>query len=171
MLGFPLWAYLIALGFLVIGVGIYLAMSFYLASQNKKIPLIVHIVVLTQLLWFTLGMRLELFSLLVPLFHCLQYLLITTYFRYQELVRSGQMATMPGLSFFKSGYFWRYYILLVIFGLVFFNGIPQLLAMLKVSKPEFAYAVVYSFVNLHHFILDGEIWKLRKPDIGKALLT
>jgi len=171
MFHFPLWMYLTALFFLVIGVGVYVAMSFMLASQNKKIPLIVHIVVLTQLIWFTVGMRLELFTLLVPLFHCLQYLLITTYFRFQELVRSGQMPSMSGLAFFKSGYFWKYYVMLVVFGLVFFNGIPQLLTFLKVSKGEFAYAIIYSFINLHHFLLDGEIWKLRKPDVGKALLT
>lgn len=171
IIGFPLWMYLLALFFLVLGVGAYIAMSFYLASQNKKLPLIAHIVVLTQLLWFTLGMRLELFTALVPMFHCLQYLLITTYFRFQELVKAGQMPAMPGLSFFKSGQFWRYYTMLIVLGLLFFNGVPNLLTFLKAGSADFAYAVVYSFVNLHHFLLDGEIWKLRKPDIGKALLT
>ncbi len=168
--GFPPWTYLLALCLLIWGVALYVIMSFVLARSNRKIPLVVHIVVLAQLIWFTMAPRLEYFALLVPFFHCIQYLVITTYFRLQELVRGGKISQAASGRFFTSPYFWRYYALLIVVGLILFNGIPQGLAFLKVSNADFAYAVIYSFINLHHFLLDGEIWKLRKPDIGKALI-
>lgn len=168
--GFPNWTYVIALFVLIVGIGLYIAMSVYVARTERKLPLIVHIVVLSQLLWFTMAPRLEYFALYVPFFHCLQYLLITTYFYFQELVKSKKIATVSAMDFFKTLYFWRYYAVLIVVGLIIFNAIPFLLSYFKLSSSDFAYAIVYSFVNLHHFLLDGEIWKLRKPDIGKALI-
>lgn len=170
MMGFAMWHYLIAIFIVVLGVFAYVGINLKLASERKKLPLIVHIIVLSQLIWFSFGLRLEIFVLFVPLFHCLQYLLVTTYFRFQELVRSGQLIAAPSLNFLKSLYFWRYYGSLIVLGVIMFNLIPQAIGWTKVCTADFAFAIIYSFINLHHFLLDGEIWKLRKPDVGKALI-
>ncbi len=169
MLGFPQWSYLLALSVFIISVFCYIIGSVVLAKDNRKIPLIVHILVLSQVIWFTVGTRLELFVLFVPVFHCVQYLMITTYFRFQELNRSGKIQIPDPFQFFKSPYFWRYYAILIIVGLILFNLIPWAISSSKVATQSFVYAVIYSFVNLHHFLLDGEIWKLRKPEVGNTL--
>ena len=33
-----------------------------------------------------------------------------------------------------------------------------------------AAAVGLSFLNLHHFLMDGRVWKLRKPEVGKVMM-
>lgn len=170
MIGFPQWSYLLALAIFIISVFFYIAASIVLAKEKRKIPLIVHVLVLSQIIWFTVGTRLELFVLFVPLFHCVQYLMITTYFRFQELSRSGQLQLPNSFQFFRTIYFWRYYAILIIVGLILFNLIPWLISYSKIATQTFVYAIIYSFVNLHHFLLDGEIWKLRKPDVGNTLL-
>lgn len=171
MIGFTMWMYLAAIFILVLGFFAYIAMNVALARDGKKLPLIVHIVVLSQVIWFSIGLRLEIFVLFVPLFHCMQYLLVTTYFRFQELVRGGQLSPAPStVGFLKSTFFWRYYIWLIVVGALMFNLIPHALSWMNVCTVSFGFAVIYSFINLHHFLLDGEIWKLRKPDVGKALI-
>lgn len=170
VIGFAMWHYLIAIFIVVLGVFAYIGINIKLASERKRLPMIVHIILLSQLIWFSFGMRLEVFVLFIPLFHCLQYLLVTSYFRFQELVRSGQMMPAPSLTFLKSFFFWRYYGFLIVLGVVMFNLIPHAIGWTKVCTADFAFAIIYSFINLHHFLLDGEIWKLRKPDVGKALI-
>lgn len=170
MIGFAMWHYLIAIFIVVLGMFAYIGINLKLGAERKRLPMIVHIIVLSQLIWFSFGLRLEVFILFVPLFHCLQYLLVTTYFRFQELVRNGELIPASSLSFLKSFYFWRYYGSLVVLGLVMFNLIPTTVGWTKVCTADFAFAIIYSFINLHHFLLDGEIWKLRKPEVGKALI-
>ncbi|MBX9666502.1 MAG: hypothetical protein K2X93_02740 [Candidatus Obscuribacterales bacterium] len=169
MFHYPFWSYLLAYFGVAIGCVVYIAMTVYQRSISEKVPLVVHIIVLAQLIWFTVGMRLELFLLLVPTLHCLQYLLITTYVRFREESGEGKLSAKSANQFFKTGQFWKYYGLLITGGLLLFIGIPYLISFLKLATFQFGNAIVYSFVNLHHFLLDGEIWKLRKNDIGKAI--
>lgn len=169
MFHYPFWSYLLAYFGVAIGCVVYIAMTVYQRSISEKVPLVVHIIVLAQLIWFTVGMRLELFLLLVPTLHCLQYLLITTYVRFKEESGEGKLSAKSANQFFKTGQFWKYYGLLITGGLLLFIGIPYLISFLKLATFQFGNAIIYSFVNLHHFLLDGEIWKLRKNDIGKAI--
>lgn len=170
LIGFPSWTYFVSMLFLVSGVMAYLILVFILHFRGLRVPLIVHIVVAAQITWFTMAPRLEFFGLLIPFFHCLQYLLITSYFYFQELLSSGTLKSMDCRQFFVTKYFWRYYLILVFVGFILFNAIPQLVTVMGLANAMLSAAVIHSFINLHHFLLDGEIWKLRKPEVGNLLV-
>ena len=132
-------------------------------------------IALTQALWFAVPFAARFFDVVqgvdplrmqfrgfyftwIALGHAAQYLWITAYyarnsnggqrvgpFLVKTLLAGNAIWTLPVLLF-GSG---------VMGGLGFSSGLMLLVA---------------SVVNLHHFILDGAIWKLRSPRIAKALL-
>lgn len=156
---------LISLAFLL-----YLGLNFYLyKSQKNTLPVIVHIVVISQIVWFVIGAYNKAFIMFVPFFHSLQYLLVTVYTNFRSEF-NGTFHSMKALGqFFWSMTFLKYYRLLVIIGMLFFVGIPFLIH--KIAKVDFLFSsvVISSFINLHHFIVDGDIWKLRKPQVQKEI--
>ncbi|HET7535654.1 MAG TPA: tetratricopeptide repeat protein [Candidatus Didemnitutus sp.] len=96
--------------------------------------------------------------------HCAQYLWITSYFARKER-STGAPGAQPG-----NVSFWPYYLILVVGGIALFIPGPW------VASRVFGYDLVESFfifaalINLHHFILDGAIWKLRDGRIARLLL-
>jgi tetratricopeptide (TPR) repeat protein len=132
----------------------------------------------TQFLWFLLPELLRNVTTLefpatyssagiLAFMHCAQYLWITSYFAKKESSAAG-----PGVSANSSaGFrFWPYYLILIVGGIALFIPGPW------VASRVFGYDLVESFfifaalVNLHHFILDGAIWKLRDGRIARLLL-
>jgi len=134
----------------------------------------------TQFLWFLLPELLhETTSMDFPptyasagilaFMHCAQYLWITTYYARRESDAAGSGGKKAPAS--PTGFrFGHYYLVLVIGGIALFVPGPWLASRL------FGYDLVQSFfifaalVNLHHFILDGAIWKLRDGRIARLLL-
>jgi hypothetical protein len=150
---------------------LYLLLNFYwLWKHGKQYPLIVHVVVLAHVVWFVFGSRNVAFYYVVPFFHCLQYLLITTFF-YLKQGRSGARQPAESHGPVRRGGFLPYYLGLVILGLVLFQAPPLVLSYSGLADFYLASAVVMSFLNLHHFLLDGAIWKLRKPDVRTVLVA
>jgi hypothetical protein len=168
-LGFPT-AVASAIVFLfAVSLVLYLVLNLYWSVRHGRLyPLIVHVVVLSHVVWFVFGSRNAAFYYVVPFFHCLQYLLITTFF-YLKKSRSNA-GDFAAPSMFASGGFLRYYVGLVVVGAVLFQVPPVVLSWSGLADFYLASAVVMSFLNLHHFLLDGAIWKLRKPDVGKVLI-
>ena len=56
-------------------------------------------------------------------------------------------------------------------GLGLFILLPLILTSAGAGPGPLVGAVVISIVNLHHFILDGAIWKLRSAAVRQPLLT
>lgn len=184
MLGFPSWLYLLLLAALVQGVMAYVVLNVYLwKSQRMILPVVVQAVVLSHILWFTMGPKSELFNMVVPIFHSIQYILITSYFQWRLLKgTSGPLARgssgyvepanhaasheVPSTVFLG-----KYYLALIVIGATILIGIPHLIALSGICTSLFSVGLVGTFVSLHHFLLDGEVWKLRKPEIGKALIS
>jgi hypothetical protein len=157
--------YLISFAFVL-----YLGLNYYLYKvQNKVLPTIVQIVVFSQIIWFVIGAYNEAFVMFVPFFHSLQYLLVTFYANFRKQF-NGIVYSMKSLGeFFWTMDFIKYYRLLVILGMIFFVGIPFAINQLSGANFLFSSVVISAFMNLHHFIVDGEIWKLRKPVISKEI--
>ncbi len=129
------------------------------------------VLVSTQFLWFVLPSLLHLtsgFSIpqgrystgVMALMHSAQYLWITHYFQRREASRSGQ----PWQPF-------AYFGALTLGGIALFVPGPWLSAYVFHTDFRSSFLVFTSLVNLHHFILDGAIWKLRDGRIGSLLLT
>jgi tetratricopeptide (TPR) repeat protein len=97
--------------------------------------------------------------------HCAQYLWITTYYAQRERHSPAAGATAaPRFSFL------RYYGLLVIGGIALFIPGPWIASRLLGHDFVNSFVIFMALVNLHHFILDGAVWKLRDGRLARLLL-
>jgi hypothetical protein len=117
---------------------------------GTPLPSAVFGVLLTQMLWFTLGL-VDLFfaAILVPALHSLQYLALTTWHhgRAQSPQRRGRALA-------------AYAAFLLLFGAMLNEGLYRAVGRLGLDANLTA-GTVFAFVNLHHYVLDGRIWRLR----------
>ena len=126
----------------------------------------------TQFLWFLLPAVIELLSGkevpqtryssgILAVFHSAQYLWITSYYQRKEAGAEGQ----------RSWSFARYVLVLVAGGIALFIPGPWLAS--RVFHADFAasFLAFTALVNIHHFLLDGAIWKLRDSRIAAFLLN
>jgi tetratricopeptide (TPR) repeat protein len=127
--------------------------------------------VTTQFLWFLLPALIELLSGkevpqtryssgILAVLHSAQYLWITSYYQAKEARAAGQ----------TSWSFPRYLLTLVAGGIALFVPGPWLAS--RVFHADFAssFLTFTALVNLHHFLLDGALWKLRDSRIASLLL-
>ena len=121
---------------------------------------------LTQSLWFVAPALLTRFGRLdlpasyfsagaLAFMHCAQYLWITSYYARKET---------PAFRFP------RYYFALIVGGLALFIPGPWIASRLLGHDFVESFMIFIALVNLHHFILDGAIWKLRDGRIARLLL-
>ena len=123
----------------------------------------------TQLLWFVVPTVLTRFGVLqlpasyfsagaLAFMHCAQYLWVTSYYA------RGETSARSGFSFA------RYYLLLVVGGIALFVPGPWLASRVLGRDFVESFMIFMALVNLHHFILDGAVWKLRDGRIARLLL-
>ena len=143
------------------------------ASSRELAPTLA--IVGTQILWHSLPIAISGFGLhteLVPLAreqratfftwiaagHGVQYLWITSYY-----ARSADDWRGP----------WRYYAKALAAGTAIWTLPCVLLAPGLLGVPSFSgfFLLLASVVNLHHFVLDGAIWKLRSARIARVLIA
>jgi tetratricopeptide (TPR) repeat protein len=128
--------------------------------------------VATQFLWFLLPAFIELLSGrevpqtryssgILAILHSAQYLWITSYFQEKEARAAGN----------ASWSFPRYLLTLIAGGIALFIPGPWIVS--RVFHVDFAasFLTFTALVNLHHFLLDGAIWKLRDSRIATFLLN
>ncbi len=128
--------------------------------------------VTTQFLWFLLPAMIELIngqevpqtrysSGILAVLHSAQYLWIASYYQKKEARAEGS----PSWSFP------RYLLTLVAGGIALFVPGPWIVS--RVFHADFAssFLTFTALVNLHHFLLDGAIWKLRDSRIASFLLN
>jgi tetratricopeptide (TPR) repeat protein len=125
----------------------------------------------TQFLWFLLPALIELFSGqevaqtryssgILAVLHSTQYLWITGYYQEREARAAGDTRWK----------FSRYLVTLIAGGIALFIPGPWIVS--RVFHADFAasFLTFTALVNIHHFILDGAIWKLRDSRIAAMLL-
>lgn len=96
----------------------------------------------------------------LPLMHSAQYLWITSYYARRESAAEGKA--------------WRpfaYFAILVVGGVALFVPGPWLASYVFHYDFTASFLIFTALVNLHHFILDGAIWKLRDGRIAALLLN
>lgn len=144
-----------------------------LARRNSwKALLPTATLVSTQFLWFLLPAIIELASGkevpqtryssgILAVLHSAQYLWIAGYFQAREVRTAGQARwSYP-----------KYFLTLIAGGIALFVPGPWIAS--RVFHADFAssFLTFTALVNLHHFILDGAIWKLRDSRIASLLLN
>jgi hypothetical protein len=133
------------------------------------------LLVATQSLWFVIPVATRQWGLLqgflpfdaqhaeytfffIAIGHSVQYLWVTSYFANRTKTYRGHF---------------RYWLSCVLAGSALWNVPPLLLggfALGTAAYTEGLAMLVAAFVNLHHFVLDGAIWKLRDGPIARILL-
>jgi tetratricopeptide (TPR) repeat protein len=139
--------------------------------SNFRTILPVATLTVTQFLWFLLPAVIELVSGreipqtryssgLLAVLHSTQYLWITSYYQKKEARAAGD----------SHWSFWRYLVTLIAGGIALFIPGPWIVS--RVFHADFAasFLTFTALVNIHHFILDGAIWKLRDSRIAALLL-
>ena len=125
----------------------------------------------TQFLWFVLPTLLEVGSAyqipqtryssgILAILHSAQYLWITSYYQQRDARAAGQSA-------------WRmsaYWIVLVAGGIALFIPGPWLVSYAFHFDFTTSFLIFTALVNIHHFMLDGAIWKLRDSRIASRLI-
>ncbi|MGC1367458.1 MAG: tetratricopeptide repeat protein [Candidatus Acidiferrum sp.] len=142
-------------------------------ARRSKFRTLLPVITLTatQFLWFLLPAVIELLSGreipqtryssgLLAVLHSTQYLWITSYYQKKEARAAGD----SHWSF--SGYL----LTLIAGGIALFIPGPWIVS--RVFHADFAasFLTFTALVNIHHFILDGAIWKLRDSRIASMLL-
>ncbi len=119
----------------------------------------------TQFVWFIVGWRVPSFYYFVPMFHSLQYLLIAWAMEVSERRKEGGRG-----KFFtwKATAVWSGVNL--VGGAALFAGLPKLAELRGIPLP-LATGVLIAGVQIHHFIVDGVIWKLRNPKVASPLMA
>jgi len=126
----------------------------------------------TQFLWFLLPTAIALAKGLqitqsrysngvLAVMHSAQYLWITSYYARREAKAEGQGAWRP----------FAYFGVLVVGGVALFIPGPWLASRLFHYDFTASFLLFTALVNIHHFILDGAIWKLRDGRIAALLLN
>jgi hypothetical protein len=129
----------------------------WLAVRRRRagvpLPPAVWGVIVTQLMWFGVGLWNPFFNvILVPIFHGAQYLSIT----------SWHQTRGRGAPFFAI-----YAVTVLLLGLVINPGLSAAGRAWAGDGPVVA-AAVLSFLNLHHFLMDGRIWRLRERKVAES---
>jgi tetratricopeptide (TPR) repeat protein len=134
----------------------------------------------SQFLWFLLPAAISLIkgleipqnrysSGVLAVMHSAQYLWITSYYARREA--SGETS---GETSNKQGRNWRplaYFGVLVVGGIALFVPGPWLASRAFHHDFTASFLIFTALVNIHHFILDGAIWKLRDGRIASLLLN
>ncbi len=140
------------------------------SSWRALLPTIT--LVSTQFLWFLLPALVELVSGkevpqtryssgILAVLHSAQYLWITSYFQEKEARAAGQSAWS----------FPKYLLTLVAGGIALFIPGPWIASRIFHADFASSFLIFTALVNLHHFLLDGAIWKLRDSRIASFLLN
>ncbi len=130
----------------------------------------------SQFLWFLLPAAISLIrGLEIPqsrystgvlaVMHSAQYLWITSYYARREAMGNGRQTATRN---------WRpvaYFGVLVVGGIALFVPGPWLASRAFHHDFTASFLIFTALVNIHHFILDGAIWKLRDGRIASLLLN
>jgi hypothetical protein len=135
-----------------------------IANGGPRVPLIVLLPAFTQYIWFVATPAGQ-FSYMVPFFHSLQYLLIAWNVQLKEGLAERKRDPSVRYVWSEST---RWMAINVVGGYALFWGLPHLGG--HFGKPlAFSTAVMLAAVQVHHFFVDGVIWRLRNPSARSPL--
>jgi hypothetical protein len=138
-------------------------------QQEKQVPLLMLLPAATQFVWFIPGATVPGFVEFVPAYHSLQYLFIAWLMQLKEkqaeqkIIPSRQYVTRESL---------RWLTINIAGGIFLFWLLPkggQSLGLAATATQT--WGIVIAAVQIHHFFVDGVIWKLKNPQVGQPLMT
>lgn len=137
-------------------------------TNRRVLPPIVLLPAASQLLWFVLGSGDANFNVFVPFFHSLQYMLIAWAMHLKEQLDTKGVEPSKRYVMRES---LRWGALIVAVGGFLFWMLPHTLASSTGYGYQLAAPIVLAGVQIHHFFVDGVIWKLKNPKVSSPLLV
>lgn len=145
----------------------FIGMVVYWSYRNKKMmPLIVVLPAATQYLWFVQSVYTPSFQEFVPMFHSLQYILIAWGIQLKEKMEIKQIEPSRKYVTLETS---RWFIINILGGILLFYLLPKLGVAFGYTS-MFSIAVIYGAVQIHHFFVDGVIWKLKNKTVSHPLM-
>jgi len=138
-------------------------------GRNLVAPLTL---ILSQFLWFVMPVLVALISTvqlppvryssgILAILHSAQYLWITTYFARRESLGTSNEQWRPG----------KYLLTIVAGGIALFLPGPWLVSYIGHYDFTTSFIIFTALMNIHHFVLDGVVWKLREPQVASVLIA
>ena len=148
----------------LVAVALPLATLIYLVRRERPVPLIVPVLLASNAAWLIFAGYSGAFAVaLVTVFHGVQYLAILCVFHARE---GAARALDARPAWQRVG---RFYLMCLALGYLLFQALPGGVEFLGATHAESVLLVV-AVINLHHFLVDGFIWKLRR-DPNYAVVT
>ncbi|GAF94319.1 unnamed protein product [marine sediment metagenome] len=137
---------------------------YYIVAKSKSgpMPLISIMAVATNAIWFAVLNSTEAFFW-ATVFHGIQYLAIVIVFHVRD--KLAEPDNRRGVAYHV---IWFYTVCLAI-GYALFNCLPLGYNFAGFPPVESVW-IVLAAVNLHHFIVDGYIWRLKKGDTNRRVV-
>lgn len=166
-------------GTIIMGLLLVYATIEAIGTNGKGVPMIMFVPVVAQVVWFKLayyGDRPNSFLEFVPLFHSTQYLFIAWFMQMKERQVDNDEVGSPrrvGIETLLWG------VGIGLGGMWLFDWGPEATRWFFADLTGWigdldifvATAVFITTVQIHHFFVDGVIWKLRNPKVRGALNT
>lgn len=174
-LGLPIWVSQVILVWMIVNaVGFTCLVIKWCQEQKRMLPPIVLLPLVTQLIWFIPGAFVKSFYLFVPMFHSLQYLLIAWSLQLKEKMDVEKITPSVGYVVKETA---RWGLINLILGGILFWAIPTGLYYIFRNdlgwnfSDVFVLAIIGAGVQVHHFFVDGVIWKLKKKTVSSPLMV
>jgi hypothetical protein len=165
--GLPPWAPLV-LRLAMVGFGVLALLLVAQSSvrQRRLPPAMMLLPAVTQFIWFGPGPEVPAFYEFVQALHSVQYLLIAWSVHLHETAAGNEL--IPGWRqvLWQSG---RWGAINLFVGAALFWFLPRALGRLG-ADPVLAIGVVSAGVQVHHFFVDGVIWKLKNRTTSSPLM-
>ena len=126
--------------------------------RGVPLPLACYCVIGAQMIWFGCGLFFPFFNIvLVPIFHSLQYLALTGWHH----ARGQRSRGLVVVAAYAGS--------VLLLGLVINPGLIRIFVPGGASpRADVTAAAVISAINLHHFLMDGRIWRMREAKVARA---
>ena len=168
-LGLPVWvAPLCLVAVTAFGLLLLARVLRWCREERRLLPSIVLLPAATHFVWYVLAAGVEGFGQLTPFFHSLQYMYVAWAVQLKE--RLDRTGFQPSARFVTLETI-RWWVMSYALALLLFQILPGYLSLLGGYDPDFAFSVVFAAVQVHHFFVDGVIWKLRSPGKRSPLLV
>jgi hypothetical protein len=135
--------------------------------DKRRIPLIVFLLPFTQYLWFMQAIHMPSFQEFVPLFHSLQYILIAWVMQLKGKIDAKGLSPSRRYTLIET---LRWGVLNFVGGATLFWFLPIIGSYSGVSL-VFSTGIVLAAVQIHHFFVDGVIWKLKNRAVTSPLMA
>ena len=131
-------------------------------TKRQAVPLVILVMMVANGLWWTGLSFLDAF-VIATIAHGIQYMAITLIYHVREQL--AEPANTHGWAFHAGGFYAK----CVALGYGLFNCWPFIFVWAGAGFAE-SMLMVIATINIHHFIVDAYIWRLRVPENRKALV-